>query len=122
MRSTGLLLNITCFLYNLSVSLYAAAARLASPFSSKAKLWVEGRRDWKSRYRTVGDNTSRTLWMHVSSLGEFEQGRPVLERFREEYPDWQIVLSFFSPSGYEIRKNYPGADRILYLPAAFFWI
>lgn len=117
MRSTGLLLNITCFLYNLSVSLYAAAARLASPFSSKAKLWVEGRRDWKNRYRTVGDNTYRTLWMHVSSLGEFEQGRPVLERFREEYPDWQIVLSFFSPSGYEIRKNYPGADRILYLPA-----
>jgi len=55
--------------------------------------------------------------MHVSSLGEFEQGRPVLERFREDYPDWQIVLSFFSPSGYEIRKNYPGADRVVYLPA-----
>lgn len=117
MRSSGPIFNITCLLYNLSVSILSVLIRMAAPFSSKAKLWVTGRHDWENRYKTVNRTTGKTLWMHVSSLGEFEQGRPVLERFRQEYPDWQIVLSFFSPSGYEIRKNYPGADRVIYLPA-----
>jgi 3-deoxy-D-manno-octulosonic-acid transferase len=117
MRSSGLIFSVTHILYNLSVSFFSVAVRAVTPFSSKTKLWVEGRRDWKNRYRQSNSRAVKTLWMHVSSLGEFEQGRPVLERFREDYPDWQIVLSFFSPSGYEIRKNYPGADRVVYLPA-----
>ncbi|HRI58219.1 MAG TPA: glycosyltransferase N-terminal domain-containing protein, partial [Saprospiraceae bacterium] len=60
---------------------------------------------------------SKTLWLHAASLGEFEQGRPVIEAFREQFPGWRIVLTFFSPSGYEIRKNYPHADLVCYLPA-----
>lgn len=91
--------------------------RIAAFFHTKAKLWIEGRRDWRKRYNSLFHKQKKVLWMHVSSLGEFEQGRPVLEAFRAAYPDWQVVLSFFSPSGYEIRKNYPYADFICYLPS-----
>ena len=115
MHSTGLVFSISKILYNLSVRLFSALVRVSTPFSIKAGQWVEGRRNWKNRYKQP-ENAAGTLWMHVSSLGEFEQGRPVLERFRSEYPDWRIVLSFFSPSGFEIRKNYPGADSVVYLP------
>lgn len=117
MRSPGPIFHFTRFLYNLSVSLFSVAIRMAVPFSNKAKLWVTGRYDWKNRYKSINSTAGKTLWMHVSSLGEFEQGRPVLERFRQEYPDWHIILSFFSPSGFEIRKNYTGADSVVYLPA-----
>ncbi len=117
MHSAGLVSSITRILYNLSAGLYPVAIKLASPFSSKAKLWIAGRYDWKNRYKLMDSTSGSTLWMHVSSLGEFEQGRPVLERFRAEYPDWRIVLSFFSPSGFEIRKNYTGADSVIYLPS-----
>jgi 3-deoxy-D-manno-octulosonic-acid transferase len=117
MRSPGPIFHSTRFLYNLSVSLFSVAIRMAVPFSNKAKLWVTGRYDWKNRYKSINSTAGKTLWMHVSSLGEFEQGRPVLERFRQEYPDWHIILSFFSPSGFEIRKNYTGADSVVYLPA-----
>lgn len=65
---------------------------------------------------TVGQNTQPLLWMHCASLGEFEMGRPVLEAFRQQHPEYKILLTFFSPSGYEIRKNYAGADYIFYLP------
>ncbi|MFM7401495.1 MAG: glycosyltransferase N-terminal domain-containing protein, partial [Bacteroidota bacterium] len=116
MRSPGPIFHFTRFLYNLSVSLFSVAIRMAVPFSNKAKLWVTGRYDWKNRYKSINSTAGKTLWMHVSSLGEFEQGRPVLERFGQEYPDWHIILSFFSPSGFEIRKNYTGADSVVYLP------
>jgi 3-deoxy-D-manno-octulosonic-acid transferase len=76
---------------------------------------VEGRRNWYDRL--VIDHNKPVLWIHAASLGEFEQGRPVIEAFRAQYPDWAIVLTFFSPSGYEIRKNYPHADLVCYLPA-----
>lgn len=91
--------------------------RLAALFHPKARRWVDGRRQWRVRYTRAFEKKGRVLWVHAASLGEFEQGRPVIEVFREKYPGWQIVLTFFSPSGYEIRKNYPLADFVCYLPA-----
>ncbi|MBK6932323.1 MAG: 3-deoxy-D-manno-octulosonic acid transferase [Saprospirales bacterium] len=105
------------FIYELGIWLLTGAIRLAALFHPKAKKWVTGRRQWRSRYRSAFQKNKRLLWIHAASLGEFEQGRPVLEAFREQFPDWQIVLTFFSPSGYEIRKIYSGADFVAYLPA-----
>lgn len=88
-----------------------------APFNSKAKQWTEGRRHWASElksWRTAHEGP--LVWMHCASLGEFEQGRPVLETVRAEFPEVKILLTFFSPSGYEIRKNYNGADKVMYLP------
>jgi 3-deoxy-D-manno-octulosonic-acid transferase len=84
---------------------------LAANWNQKAKMWINGRKNFPSF-----SFTEKTIWMHCSSLGEFEQGRPVLEALRKQYPDSPIILSFFSPSGYEIRKNYAGADKVIYLP------
>jgi len=81
----------------------------------KARLWVKGRRNQKEIIRK-NDPNDKTVWMHCASLGEFEQGRPVLEKIKELYPSYKIVLTFFSPSGYEIRKSYQGADAVYYLP------
>lgn len=106
------------FLYNTGIVLYVALIRLGAWFSPKARLWVEGRKRWRSRYaKKLGEKKKSRIWVHAASLGEFEQGRPFIETFREKHPDWEIVLTFFSPSGYEIRKNYPLADHVLYLPA-----
>lgn len=106
------------FLYNLGIWCYSLIIHLAAGFNPKAALWVSGRQHWRVRLRhQLAANDKPTLWMHVSSLGEFEQGRPVLELFRQAHPDWRIVLTFFSPSGFEVRKNYPHADVVAYLPA-----
>ncbi len=110
-------------LYEVLMWLLVVGFRLAAFFHPKARLWVEGRRNWREEYRTATNeqratnNKQRTLWLHAASLGEFEQGRPVIEAFREQLPGWRVVLTFFSPSGYEIRKNYPHADVVCYLPA-----
>lgn len=106
-------------LYNIAIRLYVFGIHLAAPFVPKAAKWVEGRRRWKDDLarRLAPLGSARLLWMHVSSLGEFEQGRPVLEKFHEAFPDWRIVLSFFSPSGFELRKDYPLADIVTYLPS-----
>ncbi len=103
-------------LYNLFISLYGLAISVASSFNPKAKLWKKGRKNWKKKLKEGISSHDKVIWMHCSSLGEFEQGRPVLERIRKAYPNHKIALSFFSPSGYEIRKNYEGADYIFYLP------
>ena len=106
-------------LYDLVIQLYGGAISAASLFNKKAKKWVEGRKSAPTPalpQSREGDRKGATAWFHCASLGEFEQGRPVIEAFREIHPDWKIVLTFFSPSGYEVRKNYPGADLILYLP------
>lgn len=110
-------------LYKLFVRCYFLAIHAAALFSAKARSWVAGRKyllaDMErtaSRDRLAGSKR-RLIWFHCASLGEFEQGRPVIERFRQAYPEWRILLTFFSPSGYEVRKNYPGADYIFYLPA-----
>lgn len=102
-------------LYSVSILLYGLAVRVASLFNSKASLWVNGRKDWRSTLRKEPAG-NKWLWFHCASLGEFEQGRPVLERFRSEFPQWKIALTFFSPSGYEVRKNYRNADLVMYLP------
>lgn len=104
------------WLYNFGVALYAWVIRLISPKHEKARLWSEGRRDLFQRMTETIDPNARIVWIHTASLGEFEQGRPIIERIRREHPEYQILLTFFSPSGYEIRKNYPGADYIFYLP------
>lgn len=98
-------------LYNLFLILYRIGIGIAAPWNPKARLWIDGR----ERFPEINAG-ERTIWMHCSSLGEFEQGRPVLESIRNKYPSYKIVLSFFSPSGYEIRKNYAGADQVIYLP------
>lgn len=99
-------------LYLLFIHSYQLGIRIASLWNHKAKLWVAGRKVFPSTPR----DGRKTVWMHCASLGEFEQGRPVLEAIRKEYPQVKIVLTFFSPSGYEVIKNYKGADHIFYLP------
>lgn len=92
------------------------ALKLASNFNEKAELWVSGRKNWEEKIASKISKTDKVLWVHCSSLGEFEQGRPIIEALKEKYPTHKIAVSFFSPSGYEIRKNYQGADVIFYLP------
>jgi len=104
------------FLYNIGILFFSMLAALLSPFNSKASLWVKGRRNWKEKIRGKINETDKTVWIHCASLGEFEQGRPVIEAIKKEIPGLKIVLTFFSSSGYEIRKNYANADCISYLP------
>ncbi|WP_222167019.1 3-deoxy-D-manno-octulosonic acid transferase [Edaphocola aurantiacus] len=105
------------FLYNLSIQLYAAAAAVMALFQNKARLFVQGRKGLLSRIqKDMQAEQRKRIWMHCASLGEFEQGRPLLEQLRASYPNYCLVLTFFSPSGYEVRKNYNGADYIYYLP------
>jgi 3-deoxy-D-manno-octulosonic-acid transferase len=104
-------------LYHFSITLYSSLIKLASIFNAKAKAWVNGRRGWQDEVLSLFDDTDRVAWFHAASLGEFEQGRPVIEAFRKRYPDFKILLTFFSPSGYEQKKNYEGADHVMYLPA-----
>jgi len=90
---------------------------VAAPFNQKAKLMLEGRANqFKKLEQAFVNNTAPVVWFHCASLGEFEQGRPVMEALKAEYPEYKIMLTFFSPSGYEVRKNYSGADFIYYLP------
>jgi 3-deoxy-D-manno-octulosonic-acid transferase len=111
---------ITIF-YNCFIALYAAGLRLAAFWNPKARLWVKGR---VGLFKKLSDRVSQLpndkhhqrIWMHCASLGEFEQGRPVLEKLKGKYPEAVIIVSFFSPSGYEIRKNYALADIVCYLP------
>ncbi|MBI1268755.1 MAG: 3-deoxy-D-manno-octulosonic acid transferase [Cryomorphaceae bacterium] len=104
------------FLYTLSIVFYGFAIRLASLFNDKAKLWVRGRAAWQEELATKLGSRSGWLWMHCASLGEFEQGRPILEAIKKQHPHQLILLTFYSPSGYEVRKNWAGADAIAYLP------
>lgn len=105
--------------YSLGIYLYIGALHLASLWNPKAKAWVTGRKGWKARLQTVRQEAGcfPLVWVHCASLGEFEQGRPVIEALALLKPKPYILLTFFSPSGYEIRKNYAGADAVMYLPA-----
>lgn len=103
-------------LYNIGIQAYGVAIKTASMFNEKAAAWVKGRRGIWNKLSSIERGKGRLVWFHAASLGEFEQGRPVMERLREIEPHTKILLTFFSPSGYEIRKNYPGADYIYYLP------
>uniref|UniRef100_UPI003217CFCE 3-deoxy-D-manno-octulosonic acid transferase n=1 Tax=uncultured Draconibacterium sp. TaxID=1573823 RepID=UPI003217CFCE len=102
--------------YNLGIFLYNCFIRVAALFNEKAKFMITGRKNWTTKLQSEIDNDARYLWFHCASLGEFEQGRPVIEETKKQHPNYKIILSFFSPSGYEIRKNYEGADVVCYLP------
>jgi 3-deoxy-D-manno-octulosonic-acid transferase len=104
-------------LYNIGIHIFSFLAQLIAPFNSKASLWVKGRKNWTQNISGKIKPGDRTIWMHCASLGEFEQGRPVIEAIKKEMPEYKIVLTFFSPSGYEVRKNYDKADCISYLPS-----
>ncbi|MBC7744486.1 MAG: 3-deoxy-D-manno-octulosonic acid transferase [Flavobacterium sp.] len=104
------------FLYNLGIWLYSLFIQIASLKSSKAKAWLNGRLHIFSRIEKEVDLNFSHIWFHFASLGEFEQGRTVLEQIRKLKPESRIVITFFSPSGYEIQKNYPLANHIFYLP------
>ncbi len=103
-------------LYSIGISAYAKLIRFASLTNTKAKKLVEGRQQWKEKLKEIPEN-KQVCWFHSASLGEFEQGRPLIEKIKTLYPDIFILLTFYSPSGYEIRKNYKNADLITYLPA-----
>jgi len=102
--------------YNLGIALFDLAVCLAAPFSKRAALLVKGR---KTVWDTLGGVSLEgdVIWVHCASLGEFEQGRPLIEAIRKKNPSYKIVLSFYSPSGYEVRKNYKEADVVCYLPS-----
>ena len=105
------------FVYTLIIYIYTGLIHIVSLVNHKASLWVKGRRKWASKLRENIGSGEKTIWFHCASLGEFEQGRPMIERIKDKAPDIKIVLTFFSPSGYEISKNYKLADYICYLPA-----
>jgi 3-deoxy-D-manno-octulosonic-acid transferase len=105
------------FFYRLGISLLGIGVKLHAQINAKSKKFVEGRRylfpQLEEKFKSVDQPV---VWFHCASLGEFEQGRPLIEAFKQEYPDFFILLTFFSPSGYEVRKNYELADYICYMP------
>lgn len=103
-------------LYQLGIEIYWILIRIFTLFKPKAKLFIQGRKHWRSTLEEQRNPRDTYVWIHCASLGEFEQGRPFIEDFKKQYPDIKICLSFFSPSGYEIRKNYSFADMVVYLP------
>jgi 3-deoxy-D-manno-octulosonic-acid transferase len=103
-------------MYNLAIYLYLLGVAVYSRFNEKVRKMWRGERDAFRILREQVDPNARYVWFHAASLGEFEQGRPLMEQMKREHPDIKILLTFFSPSGYEVRKNYEGADIICYLP------
>ncbi|WP_320168301.1 glycosyltransferase N-terminal domain-containing protein [Mangrovibacterium marinum] len=104
------------FLYQVGIYLYRFVAALMSPFNEKARYFSKGQTsvfgELKERFPMEGD----VVWVHCASLGEFEQGRPLIEAIKKQYPTYKVLLTFFSPSGYEVRKDYAQADMVAYLP------
>jgi 3-deoxy-D-manno-octulosonic-acid transferase len=103
-------------MYNFAIALYAFVAGLVSPFHKKAKRMIAGQKKTFDILQRNIDLQAKYIWFHAASLGEFEQGRPLIEKIKKEQPEYKILLTFFSPSGYEVKKNYPLADVICYLP------
>lgn len=104
-------------LYSIGIFLYNIGIHMAATGNPKAKLWVRGRKNLFGHLRNSFGNDARpVIWFHCASLGEFEQGRPLIERIKAQHPQYKILLTFFSPSGYEVRKNYAAADVVTYMP------
>lgn len=103
-------------LYNFLMYIVGFFLRIIALFNNKLNLFVDGRKEVFSKLKSEISSNDKTIWMHCASLGEFEQGRPIIEKLKVDYPSYKIVLTFFSPSGYEVRKDYKGADVICYLP------
>jgi 3-deoxy-D-manno-octulosonic-acid transferase len=104
------------WLYTIGIQFYALIVKIFSLFNSKAAFFINGRRNLFERISQTIDPGQKHIWFHFASLGEFEQGRPVLESLKQTYPQKKIIITFFSPSGYEIRKDYQNADGVFYLP------
>lgn len=109
--------NLAVFLYNIFLWVFKAGIHIASLFNAKAAKWVKGRKGLLDQLARAIPADAKVIWMHCASLGEFEQGRPLLEKMKEQYPEHRFLLTFFSPSGYEVQKNYKVADWVFYLPA-----
>ena len=103
-------------LYHIFISFYSFGIRIASLFNSKANLWVEGRGNLLEKIKSTIKNKDDIVWFHCASLGEFEQAKPVIQKFKIKFPTYKILVTFFSPSGYEAKKNDPLIDYIFYLP------
>lgn len=103
-------------MYSLAIHLYAFIIALIAPFHRKARKMRMGQWKTNSILREKIDRNAKYIWFHAASLGEFEQGRPLMEKIKRDHPEYKVLLTFFSPSGYEVRKNYQGADVICYLP------
>ncbi len=103
-------------MYQIAIYLFQLGVAVASLFNKKVKTMWQGERNAFSVLREKVDPQAKYVWFHAASLGEFEQGRPLMELLRKNHPEYKILLTFFSPSGYEVRKNYQGADIICYLP------
>ncbi|PKB16108.1 3-deoxy-D-manno-octulosonic acid transferase [Flavobacterium sp. 5] len=104
------------FLYNLIIQITQFLVKIIALFSPKMKLFVDGRKDVFTILMQKIDSKDQTIWFHAASLGEYEQGLPVIEKIKEKYPNHKIIITFFSPSGYEVRKNNTVADVTVYLP------
>ena len=103
-------------MYNLGIYLYLLGVAIYSRFNEKVRKMWRGEREAFRILKEKVDPEAKYVWFHAASLGEFEQGRPLMEQLRKDHPEYKILLTFFSPSGYEVRKNYEGADIICYLP------
>ena len=103
-------------MYNVAIYLYLLGVAVCSLFSKKVRKMWRGERRAVRELRQKVDPEAQYVWFHAASLGEFEQGRPLIEELRRRHPQYKILLTFFSPSGYEVRKDYPGADIVTYLP------
>jgi len=104
-------------LYTISIQFFVIAIRSAALFNAKAKLWIKGRKAIFQKLAEATKEDQDIVWFHCASLGEFEQGKPIIEGYKIKHPTHKILLTFFSSSGYEIRKNYDGVDWVFYLPA-----
>lgn len=107
---------LTFFVYDAILRVYAFLIGVSSFFNPKARQWINGRKGWRPSLKEKVPVKGVDIWMHCASLGELEQGRPVVESLRSLYPDKYILLTFFSPSGYTIRKDYPSVNQVSYLP------
>ncbi|MFO7723842.1 MAG: glycosyltransferase N-terminal domain-containing protein, partial [Bacteroidales bacterium] len=104
------------FIYGLALRAYHFIVFMVSPFNPKAALWIRGRKGLLDKVKGHFAPTDRVVWFHAASLGEFEQGRPLMEALKAKDPGIRLLVTFFSPSGYEVRKNFPLADLVCYLP------
>ena len=103
-------------LYTISIQIFVIAIRIAALFNTKAKLWIKGRKAIFQKLAEATKEDQDIVWFHCASLREFEQGKPIIEGYKKKHPTHKILLTFFSPSGYEIRKNYDVVDWVFYLP------
>lgn len=104
------------FIYNFGLKVYLLLVKLSASRNPKARKWLDGRKKLLKRIKSEKGFDGKSVWVHCSSLGEFEQGRPLIEEIRKRFPEKKIVLTFFSPSGYEVQKDYNNVDYVCYLP------